>query len=55
MEHHLETRLWNSVFLFSQPYIGMAHNAVRATALIEALPAAFCMEEFWIEESFIWS
>ncbi|KAG0707102.1 malate synthase [Suillus ampliporus] len=31
MEHYLEARLWNDVFLFSQSYIGIPHNTIRAT------------------------
>jgi malate synthase len=49
MEHYLEARLWNDVFLFAQSYIGMPHNTVRATVLIETLPAAFHMEEILFE------
>jgi malate synthase len=49
MEHYLEARLWNDVFLFSQSYIGMPHNTIRATVLIETLPAAFHMEEILFE------
>lgn len=49
MEHYLEARLWNDVFLFSQSYIHMAHNTIRATVLIETLPAAFHMEEILFE------
>ncbi|PPQ92964.1 hypothetical protein CVT25_000165 [Psilocybe cyanescens] len=49
MEHYLEARLWNDVFVFSQSYIGMAHNTIRATVLIETLPAAFHMEEILFE------
>ncbi|THH06063.1 hypothetical protein EW146_g9729 [Bondarzewia mesenterica] len=49
MEHYLEARLWNDVFLFSQSYIGMPHNTIRATVLIETLPAAFQMEEILFE------
>jgi malate synthase len=49
MEHYLEARLWNDVFLFSQSYIGMPHNTIRATVLIETLPAAFNMEEILFE------
>ncbi|KAJ6498922.1 malate synthase [Mycena sanguinolenta] len=49
MEHYLEARLWNDVFLFSQSYIGMQHNTIRATVLIETLPAAFQMEEILFE------
>jgi len=49
MEHYLEARLWNDVFLFSQSYIGISHNIIRATVLIETLPAAFQMEEILFE------
>ncbi|KAJ7045882.1 malate synthase [Mycena alexandri] len=49
MEHYLEARLWNDVFLFSQSYLGIAHNTIRATVLIETLPAAFQMEEILFE------
>ncbi|KAF8512419.1 malate synthase [Gautieria morchelliformis] len=49
LEHYLEARLWNDVFLFSQSYIHMAHNTIRATVLIETLPAAFHMEEILFE------
>ncbi|KAK0476788.1 putative malate synthase [Armillaria novae-zelandiae] len=49
MEHYLEARLWNDIFLFSQSYIGIPHNTVRATVLIETIPAAFQMEEILFE------
>jgi len=49
MEHYLEARLWNDVFNFSQSYIGMSHGTIRATVLIETLPAAFQMEEILFE------
>ena len=49
MEHYLEARLWNDVFLLSQSYIGMSYNTIRATVLIETLPAAFQMEEILFE------
>jgi malate synthase len=49
MEHYLEARLWNDVFVFSQSYIGVPHNTIRATVLIETLPAAFHMEEILFE------
>ncbi|KAG9316737.1 malate synthase [Chiua virens] len=49
MEHYLEARLWNDVFLFSQSYLGIPHNTIRATVLIETLPAAFQMEEILFE------
>lgn len=49
MEHYLEARLWNDVFVFSQSYIGIPYGTVRATVLIETLPAAFQMEEILYE------
>ena len=49
MEHYLEARLWNDIFLFSQAYLGLPHNTIRATVLIETLPAAFQMEEILFE------
>lgn len=49
MEHYKEARLWNDIFNFSQSYIGMSHGTIRATVLIETLPAAFQMEEILFE------
>lgn len=49
LEHYREARLWNDVFSFSQSYIGMPVNTIRATVLIETLPAAFQMEEILFE------
>jgi len=49
MEHYLEARLWNDIFAFSQSYIGLPSNTIRATVLIETLPAAFQMEEILFE------
>jgi malate synthase len=45
MESHLEARLWNDVFLWSQEQLGLTRGTVKATALIETLPAAFEMDE----------
>ncbi|QDZ16162.1 malate synthase A [Humibacter ginsenosidimutans] len=45
IESHEEARLWNDVFVFAQQRIGMPRGTVRATVLIETLPAAFQMEE----------
>jgi malate synthase len=45
MESHLEARLWNDVFMFAQDELGVPQGSVRATALIETLPAAFEMDE----------
>ncbi len=49
MESHLEARLWNDVFLFAQTALGVPRGAIRATVLIETLPAAFEMEEILFE------
>ncbi len=49
MESHLEARLWNSVFNFSQDALGIPRGAIRATVLIETLPAAFEMDEILFE------
>lgn len=45
MEHHLEARLWNSVFNVAQDTLGVPRGTIRATVLIETLPAAYQMEE----------
>jgi malate synthase len=49
MESHVEARLWNDVFLFAQESLGVPRGTIRATALIETLPAAFEMDEFLYE------
>ncbi len=49
MESHLEVRLWNDVFTYAQKRLGIPHGSIRATMLIETLPAAFEMEEFLYE------
>jgi len=49
MESHLEARLWNDVFVFSQKELGIPRGTIRATALIETVVAAFEMEEFLYE------
>jgi malate synthase len=45
LESHLEARLWNEVFVFAQKHIGVWTGTIKATVLIETLPAAFEMEE----------
>ena len=49
MESHLEARLWNDVFVFAQDYLGIPHGTIRATVLIETIPAAFEMDEILYE------
>ncbi|CCH58968.1 hypothetical protein TBLA_0B01250 [Henningerozyma blattae CBS 6284] len=45
MEHHLEAKLWNDIFNVAQDYLEIPRGTIRATVLIETLPAAFQMEE----------
>jgi malate synthase len=45
IESHLEARLWNDIFTMAQKDLGIPHGSVRATVLIETLPAAFEMDE----------
>ena len=49
MESHLEARLWNDVFNVAQDSIGMREGTIRATVLIETIPAAFEMDEIIYE------
>ena len=49
MESHLEARLWNDVFTHAEQALGIEHGSVRATVLIETIPAAFEMEEILYE------
>jgi len=49
MESHLEARLWNEVFTHAQTELGIPHGTVRATVLIETIPAAFEMDEILYE------
>ncbi|MDB5214797.1 MAG: malate synthase [Myxococcaceae bacterium] len=45
LESHLEARLWNDVFVRAQEKIGVPRGTLKATVLIETLPAAFEMDE----------
>ena len=45
IESHLEARLWDEVFTFAEEAVGVPHGSVRATVLIETIPAAFEMDE----------
>jgi malate synthase len=49
LESHLEARLWNDVFLFAEEALGLPVSTIRATVLIETLPAAFEMDEILYE------
>jgi malate synthase len=45
MEHYEEAALWNDVFTFTREALGLPRGLIRATVLIETLPAAFQMAE----------
>src|ERR1700690_1431188 len=48
-ESHLEARLWNDAFNIAQDALGIPRGTIRATVLIETIPAAFEMEEILYE------
>jgi malate synthase len=49
LESHLEARLWNDVFVLAQDALGIPQGTIRATVLIETIPAAFEMQEILYE------
>src|SRR5262245_11775933 len=49
LQHHLEARLWNDVFVRAQELLGLPQGTVKATVLIEHVLAAFQMEEILFE------
>jgi malate synthase len=49
MESHLEARLWNEVFLHAEDVFQLPRRTIKATVLIETLPAAFEMDEIIYE------
>ncbi len=49
LESHREARIWNEVFLFSEEALRLEPGTIKATVLIETLPAAFEMDEILYE------
>jgi malate synthase len=49
IESQLEARLWNDVFEYAQQQFKMPTGTIKATVLIETLPAAFEMDEILYE------
>ena len=49
LESHLEARLWNDVFVWSQDRLGVPQGTIKATVLIETILAAFEMDEILFE------
>jgi malate synthase len=48
-ESYLEARLWNNIFSFAEDYLKIRRGSIKATFLIETLPAAFNMDEILYE------
>ncbi|WP_029005956.1 malate synthase A [Azorhizobium doebereinerae] len=48
-ESHLEARLWNDVFTLAEARLGLPAKTIKATVLIETLPAVFEMDEILYE------
>lgn len=49
MESHREARWWNEVFRLAQDELDIPRGSIRATVLIETIPAAFEMDEILYE------
>ena len=49
LENHLEARVWNEVFTFSEDRMSLARGEIRATVIIETVLAAFEMDEILFE------
>jgi malate synthase len=49
LANHLEARLWNDVFIRASELVGIPRGSIRATALIETVPAVFEMDEILFE------
>lgn len=49
LEHYLEARWWNEVFVFSQNYFGINQSTIKATVLIETITASFQIDEIIFE------
>ncbi|ETN05096.1 malate synthase A [Phytophthora nicotianae INRA-310] len=49
LEHHLEAKLWNDVFVAAQGYLSIPQGSIRATVLVETIVAVFQMDEILYE------
>jgi malate synthase len=49
LESHLEARLWNDVFTYTENRLGWEPGTIKATVLIETILAAFEMDEILYE------
>lgn len=49
MEHHLEARLWNDIFILAQSMLNVPLGTIKATVLIETIMATFQLNEILFE------
>ncbi|WP_448579471.1 malate synthase A [Thermaurantiacus sp.] len=49
LEHYLEARLWKNIFVTAESTLDLPLGTIRATVLIETLPAAFMADEILYE------
>lgn len=49
LEHYLEARWWNEVFVFAQNYLNIPVQTIKATVLIETITASFFLDEIIYE------
>jgi len=49
LEHYLEARLWNDVFVFAQQYMEIPQQSIKATVLVETILASFQLNEILFE------
>ncbi|MBX7224958.1 MAG: malate synthase A [Chitinophagales bacterium] len=49
MEHYLEARLWNDIFVEAQNYLSVPQGSIKATVLIETIMATFQLHEILFE------
>jgi malate synthase len=49
LESHTEARLWNDIFQYAQDALRIDRGSIKATVLIETIPAAFEMDEILYE------
>jgi malate synthase len=49
LESHHEAALWRDAFVIAEEMLGLDRGTIKATVLIETIPAAFCMDAILYE------
>ena len=49
LEHYLEARWWNEVFVYAQDYLDIPEQTIKATVLVETITASFQLDEIIYE------